>query len=213
VYENYGWKYVVTLFIAVLWGLGFKFNDIPLGLDLKGGSEIIYSLDFQGRAPSVDATEDAVRVLRERIDVLGIKELTIRRQGNYDIVVQVPDATPTEVERIKSQIEKAGRLQFKLMASNISQNEMQGEILRIIEQKQLGTWQENDRYDVAYWHTSARGGDGAGAPALVENCTPPASRCMSTATCSTTRSARSMTAARRPSASSGTPRARRSSAT
>lgn len=171
-YENYGWKYVVTAFIVVLWGLGLRFNDIPLGLDLKGGSEIIYTLDFQGRAPSTDATEDAVRVLRERIDVLGVKELTIRRQGSYDIVVQVPDATPTEVERIKSQIEKAGRLQFKLMASNISELEMRSEIDRIVTEKQLGTWQENDRYDVAYWHQQARGGAGAGAPALVENCTP-----------------------------------------
>lgn len=171
-YENYGWKYVVTAFISILWGLGFYFNDIPLGLDLKGGSEIIYTLDFQGRAPSTEATEDAVRVLRERIDVLGIKELTIRRQGNYDIVVQVPDATPTEVERIKSQIEKAGRLQFKLMASNISEFEMRAEIDRIVAAKQLGTWQENDRYDVAYWHESAKGGAAAGVPALVENCTP-----------------------------------------
>src|SRR5688572_30188964 len=112
-YESYGWKYVVTQLVTFVWGLGFYFNDIPLGLDLKGGSEIIYTLDFQGRAPSVEQTEDAVRVLRERVDVLGIKELTIRRQGQYDVVVQVPDATPTEVERIKSQIERAGRLQFK----------------------------------------------------------------------------------------------------
>lgn len=170
-YENYGWKYVLTAFIALLWSLGLWFNDIPLGLDLKGGSEIIYTLDFQGRAPSTEATEDAVRVLRERIDVLGIKELSIRRQGAYDIVVQVPDATPTEVERIKSQIEKAGRLQFKLLVTGLSPLEEQAEIQRIIEQKRQGTWQENDRYDVAYWHEQARGGI-PGQPALVENCTP-----------------------------------------
>lgn len=170
-YENYGWKYVVTAFITALWGLGFWFNDIPLGLDLKGGSEIIYTLDFQGRAPSTEATEDAVRVLRERIDVLGIKELSIRRQGSYDVVVQVPDATPTEVERLKSQIEKAGRLQFMLLASNLSEFETDAEITRITQQKQLGTWQENDRYDVAYWHEQARGGV-TGSPALVENYTP-----------------------------------------
>ncbi len=170
-YENYGWKYVLTAFICVLWGLGLWFNDIPLGLDLKGGSEIIYTLDFQGRAPSTEATEDAVRVLRERIDVLGIKELSIRRQGSYDVVVQVPDATPTEVERIKSQIEKAGRLQFKLLVGGLSELETQAEIERITQQKELGTWHENDRYDVAYWHESARGGI-PGQPALVENSTP-----------------------------------------
>lgn len=170
-YENYGWKYGLIAFILALWGFGFKYNDIPLGLDLKGGSEIIYTLDFQGRAPSVEQTEDAVRVLRERIDVLGIKELSIRRQGSYDIVVQVPDATPQEVERIKSQIERAGRLQFKLLVSGLSPLEMQAEVDRIKHQKAIGTWQENDRYDIAYWHEQARGAV-TGQAALVENCTP-----------------------------------------
>ncbi|MCW8137640.1 MAG: protein translocase subunit SecD [Planctomycetota bacterium] len=174
-YENYGWKYVLTAFITLLWGLGFYFNDIPLGLDLKGGSEIIYTLDFQGRAPSVEATEDAVRVLRERVDILGIKELSIRRQGNYDVVVQVPDASPTEVERIKNQIEKAGRLQFKLLAAGLSEVETGAEIARIEEQKADGTWRENDRYDVAYWHEQARGAR-TDQPALLENATPGSGR-------------------------------------
>ena len=52
-YENYGWKFTLTAIITVLWGLALYFNPIPRGLDLSGGSEIIYTLDFGGRMPSV----------------------------------------------------------------------------------------------------------------------------------------------------------------
>jgi SecD/SecF fusion protein len=176
-YENYGWKFTLTAIITALWGLALWFNPIPRGLDLSGGSEIIYTLDFGGRLPSVAATEDAVKVLRERIDKLGIKELTIRRQGNYEIVVQIPSATETEVERIKDQIERAGRLQFMLLAepgsNGLSAMDIQSETQRILEQKANSSWQENDRYDVAFWHQDARGAAGnAETPALVENTTP-----------------------------------------
>lgn len=175
-YENYGWKFTLTAIITALWGLALWFNPIPRGLDLSGGSEIIYTLDFGGRLPSIAATEDAVKVLRERIDKLGIKELTIRRQGNYEIVVQIPAATETEVARIKDQIERAGRLQFMLLAepgsNGLSAMDIQSEVARILEQKANGTWQENDRYDVAFWHQDARGAGGVETPALVENTTP-----------------------------------------
>src|SRR5690349_7325329 len=99
-YESYRWKFALTGIITVLWGLALFFNKIPLGLDLAGGTEIIYQLDFQGRPATTDGTEDTIRVLRERVDVLGVKELSIRRQGANEVVVQVPAATPTEVERI-----------------------------------------------------------------------------------------------------------------
>ena len=37
-YENYGWKYVLTAIIALLWGMALVMNDppVPLGLDLQG---------------------------------------------------------------------------------------------------------------------------------------------------------------------------------
>ena len=77
-YENYGWKYALTFVLCALWATALAYNGIPLGLDLKGGAELIYNLKFEGEAPSTSTTEDAVEVLRRRIDNLGIKELSIK---------------------------------------------------------------------------------------------------------------------------------------
>lgn len=171
-YENYGWKYVVTAIIAALWGLALGLNRIDLGLDLAGGSEIIYTLDFGGSPPSQQEADDAVRVLRERIDKLGIKELSIRRQGTRDVVVQIPDASETEVERLRAQIEKAGKLEFMLLVTGLGQAEVEANIRRVMELKARGQFKPNERYDVAYWTTDARGGEDVGAPALLERSTP-----------------------------------------
>src|SRR5580658_5368653 len=90
-YENYGWKYVVTVAITVLFGWALSTTPISLGIDLRGGSELLYRLDMTGRSsPSPADTDTTVQVLQNRLDALAIKELSIRRQGQYNIVIQVP---------------------------------------------------------------------------------------------------------------------------
>jgi SecD/SecF fusion protein len=171
-YENYGWKYILTALIAILWGLALYWQGVPLGLDLKGGAEIIYRLEVNGQAASGKVTEDAVSVLRKRIDKLGIKELGIRRMGADKVLIQIPSATPLEVEKLKTQIEKAGKMEFKLVvgSGDLKANARDYEVTRVLDEKERGIWQDNDRYDVAHWNADARGGT-AGAPVLLYNCT------------------------------------------
>src|SRR5688572_18953107 len=117
-YENYGWKYVLTAAITVLFGWALITSPISLGIDLKGGSELLYRLDTAGK-PGLGAgdTDTTVQVLQNRLDALAIKEMSIRRQGTFNIVIQVPGGDKEAVKQIKKTVETTGVLAFKLVVT------------------------------------------------------------------------------------------------
>ena len=174
-YENFGWKWILIAFLAIGSGLAWFFNGLPKGLDLEGGVEIIYSLDGRGKNVDQATTDTVVQILRERIDKLGIKELSINRLGNTQVVIQLPKATDAEVQKIRGQIERAGRLQFKLVnASLTSPTTRETAIQSVLEQKRRGEWDEASAiYDVATYHPSARVSPSAvGGWELLDNALP-----------------------------------------
>lgn len=172
-YENHTWKALFTTFLVVLWGLAIYFNGISLGLDLQGGKELIYQLrdpDAPTRIVSAKETDDTVVVLQKRIDTLGIKELSIRRLGIDKIVIQVPGATDTQTKKIEGQIERSGRLQFKILVTELGPVERDSAITDVLNQKRVGNWDEdNARYDIA---ELADNGDSARAHAMVDPTDP-----------------------------------------
>ncbi|MBL4848630.1 MAG: protein translocase subunit SecD [Planctomycetes bacterium] len=152
-YENHTWKALLTTFFVVLWGLAIYFNSIPLGLDLQGGKELIYQLrdpDAPTRIVSSKETDDTVEVLQKRIDTLGIKELSIRRLGIDKIVIQIPGATPAQTKKIESQIERSGRLQFKILVTEMGQVDRITRIKGVLSAKLVGSWDEKTAiHDIA----------------------------------------------------------------
>jgi SecD/SecF fusion protein len=165
-YENYGWKYVVTAIVTIMFGWALAASPISLGIDLKGGSELLYRLDLTNAGPGKGPsdTDTTVQVLQNRLDALAIKELSIRRQGTFNIVIQVPGGDKEAVKQIKKTVETTGVLDFKLvvdekqpeMGSVHAVEEMTKEIIR---RKTEGTWvpymdetqkTPADQYDVGY---------------------------------------------------------------
>lgn len=64
---------------------------IQLGLDLRGGTQIVLETRPTATAdPDSEATDRTVEVLRGRIDALGVAEPTIARSGSNRIVVELP---------------------------------------------------------------------------------------------------------------------------
>jgi SecD/SecF fusion protein len=163
-YENYNWKYVITAAITLLFGWALV-SQWPLneGIDLKGGSEMLYQLDIS-QMPNAkpDLTDTTILVLQNRLDALAIKELSIRRQGSWNIVIQVPGGSPTEVENIKKTVETTGLLAFKLVVGPEqpemgSQAAVDANIQDVLKKKAEGTWRaydddtpNTDAYDVAF---------------------------------------------------------------
>jgi len=74
-----------------------------LGLDLQGGTEVILTPALEhGKQVTSDELDQAVSIIRQRVDASGVSEATVSTQGNSNIVVDVPgrldDATKQRIE-------------------------------------------------------------------------------------------------------------------
>jgi SecD/SecF fusion protein len=101
-------------------------NDPVLGLDLQGGVTMRYELQPPPDLPAgTDVSQmisSTIDTLRERIDVYGIKESGMTRQGTNEVVIELPGKSKSEAETIKSVISRVGRLEFRLVASDDTKN-------------------------------------------------------------------------------------------
>lgn len=95
-------------------------GKIKLGLDLKGGSELLYKVKVEEREDRPGITGEIIEVLKKRIDPQGVMEYRIQEQGSHRILIQVPGATRIEIEGLKNRITRLGKLEFRLAASNDS---------------------------------------------------------------------------------------------
>jgi preprotein translocase subunit SecD len=92
-------------------GTLFK-RGIRLGLDLQGGTRIIYTANLSGIASGdVAGTIDGtIAVLENRINPLGVSETSIRSLGNDQILVEVPGRSLTDAE--KESLSRVALLEF-----------------------------------------------------------------------------------------------------
>jgi preprotein translocase subunit SecD len=64
---------------------------LNLGLDLQGGSHIVLQAEATAQTPiSNDAMDGVLRIIRNRIDQLGVAEPQISREGTNRILVELP---------------------------------------------------------------------------------------------------------------------------
>jgi len=87
---------------------------IKLGLDLAGGTELLYKLNPREGEGVRGQIGNTIEILKKRIDPGNVKEYRIQAAGEDRILLQVPQATPAEVEQLKRRLEKMGKLEFKL---------------------------------------------------------------------------------------------------
>jgi SecD/SecF fusion protein len=99
--ENVGRKVtLIVLFLTVSVTL-LLVKDPPfnLGLDLQGGTRLVYSVDFEEaiRDGRIDSSEDPgqvldqiIQIIRNRVDPDGLLEPIIRRGGSDRIIIELP---------------------------------------------------------------------------------------------------------------------------
>jgi len=110
------------IFILAVVGLCVYFTfplnkRINLGLDLKGGMHLVLRVDTAHLSPEnkQDAVDRALEVIRNRIDEFGVREPSIQKQGEDEIVVQLPGIT--DRQRAIDLIGKTALLEFKLVSN------------------------------------------------------------------------------------------------
>jgi SecD/SecF fusion protein len=93
-------------------------GKIKLGLDLQGGTSFLVGFDTSKLSTNVnqqDALENAVEVLRKRVDNLGVAEPLIQPAGGDRILIQLPGLTQADMDRAKTNIQKAAFLEFRMV--------------------------------------------------------------------------------------------------
>ncbi|MCD4776523.1 MAG: protein translocase subunit SecD [Candidatus Aegiribacteria sp.] len=89
-------------------------GTIKLGLDLQGGMYLSYMVVPTPGLDEEEAIDQALEVIRNRINEFGVSEPSITRQGSDRIVVQLPGVR--DPERARAIVERQAMLEFKLVA-------------------------------------------------------------------------------------------------
>ncbi|HEX8066638.1 MAG TPA: protein translocase subunit SecD [Thermoleophilaceae bacterium] len=93
-----------------------------LGLDLKGGVELVYQARPTPKVPKVtpQAIDDAINTIRKRTDQLGVSEPEIQRAGENEISIGLPDVK--NAQRAEEQVGTTAQLQFYDWEPNVLGN-------------------------------------------------------------------------------------------
>ena len=87
-------------------------KDTKLGLDLRGGVELVYEARPTPKVPTVtpEAVQDAITTIRKRTDALGVSEPEIQQAGANQISIGLPDVD--NADRAIEQVGTTAQLQF-----------------------------------------------------------------------------------------------------
>jgi len=105
---------ILGIVLVLLAASAFVIEDksTKLGLDLKGGVELVYQGQPTPQVPTVtpQALNDALETIRKRTDALGVSEPEIQRSGRDQISIGLPDVQNSE--RAIQQVGSTAQLQF-----------------------------------------------------------------------------------------------------
>ena len=113
-------KIVLVVALMALAALAIWKKGIQRGLDLRGGSELLYRIrqDSVPEDERAGITERTVDVIRKRVDPTGQLEADIRARGKYRFYIQLPGMGPEKARQIEEMILRAGKLEFYFVNSD-----------------------------------------------------------------------------------------------
>jgi len=125
-------------------------KKVHLGLDLQGGTSYLIRLDIPpGGILDTATVNQAVEVIRKRVDQFGVSEPVITPEGKDRILVQIPGLSEEQAKEAKEQLQKVARLEFRLVLRGSEQ---------IIKQIDAGTSPIPPGYEIKEEHQT--GADG-----------------------------------------------------
>jgi preprotein translocase subunit SecD len=101
--------FAIIALVYPLWGR----EAMRLGLDLQGGIHMVYQADFSDIEPGEEgeAIDGAVAVIERRINILGVAEPMIQKQGTDRILVELPGIS--EADKAKKLIGQTALIEFR----------------------------------------------------------------------------------------------------
>src|SRR4029077_9638698 len=90
-------------------------KKISLGLDIQGGTSILIRLVGGDKEINKGMLEQAVEVIRKRVDYFGVGEPVITPIGNDRILVQIPGLDTAKIQEEREQLARVAKLEFRLV--------------------------------------------------------------------------------------------------
>src|SRR5881396_858565 len=115
---------LVAFSIATIWPPREK---IQLGLDIQGGTSFLIRLMGGDKEVNKGMLDQAVEVIRKRVDYFGVGEPVISPVGNDRILVQIPGLDTAKIQEAREQLSRVAKLEFRLVYPD------NGERLRAID--------------------------------------------------------------------------------
>src|SRR5205809_3739638 len=116
---------LVAFSIVTIWPPEKK---IALGLNIQGGTSFLIRLVPSDKTINKGMLEQAVEVIRKRVDYFGASEPIISPVGNDRILVQIPGLDTAKIQEARDQLSRVAKLEFRLVYPD------NGEKLRAIDE-------------------------------------------------------------------------------
>ena len=122
---DYGWKFGVILF-AILASAVVVFLGWPpkLGVDLGGGSILVYKVDETKTDWRPEKMDSLLASIGKRVNPGGQKEISVKSLGNDMVEIVMPSVSGStkeekqaEAEEIRKIIRTTGALEFRIVAT------------------------------------------------------------------------------------------------
>ena len=110
------WLLIIIFGLAGLIGFGSTTDENAsftpkLALDLQGGTQVILSpLLLDGQAVTTEQLDQAVSIIRQRVDASGVSESQVTTQGDTNIIVSIPGVPD---ENTLALIKASAKLEFR----------------------------------------------------------------------------------------------------
>ena len=133
--KNLTWKIVLIIVLVVVaaWTLYPPSKTLKPGIDLAGGTSLIYEIDTHGleETEKKDLAQRMITVLRRRIDPANIQNLIWRPQGSTRFEIQMPLASAEA--RLKRQNYESSL--DELLAKNVSRSKIMRSLDMPVEER------------------------------------------------------------------------------
>src|SRR2546421_5234547 len=103
---------LVAFSIATIWP---PKERIQLGLDIQGGTSFLIRLMGGDKDVNKGMLDQAVEVIRKRIDVFGVSEPVISPVSNDRILVQIPGLDTAKIQEAREQLSRVAKLEFRMV--------------------------------------------------------------------------------------------------
>src|ERR1700731_728448 len=144
---------LVLVVVAVEMSLAMIYppdKKIALGIDIKDGTSVLIKLQQKDKEITPAMLDQAVEVIRKRVDYFGASEPIISPVGKDRILVQIPGLSTEKIQEARQQLSRVAKLEFRLVYPD------NGERLRAID---AGTEVIPPEYRIETYKMAAEGNE------------------------------------------------------